>query len=53
MAEKTRDSERTPIVSEILTRRRLLKGAAGIATAAAAQALMPANVRRVLARDKC
>lgn len=33
-----------------LTRRRLLKGAAGIAGAAAAQALMPRNVQRVLAQ---
>jgi phospholipase C len=35
---------------ELLTRRRLLKGAAGIAVAAAAQSLMPMNVRRVLAQ---
>jgi phospholipase C len=35
---------------ELLTRRKLLKGAAGIAGVAAAQALMPANVRRVLAQ---
>lgn len=35
---------------QILTRRRLLKGAAGIAAAAAA-ALMPPNIRRVLAQN--
>jgi phospholipase C len=34
----------------MLTRRRLLKGAAGIAVAAAAQSLMPFNVRRMLAQ---
>jgi len=34
----------------MLTRRRLLKGAAGVVAAAAAQALMPFNVRRVLAQ---
>jgi phospholipase C len=36
--------------SAMLTRRRLLKGTAGIAVAAAAQALMPLNVRRALAQ---
>ncbi|MGB6716924.1 MAG: alkaline phosphatase family protein, partial [Candidatus Acidiferrales bacterium] len=49
MGTKKRASEVAPILSEMLTRRRFLKGAAGIAVAAAAQALMPANVRRVLA----
>ncbi|MFZ3363706.1 MAG: hypothetical protein WA153_09710, partial [Candidatus Acidiferrales bacterium] len=49
MGTKKRASEVAPILSEILSRRRLLKGAAGIAVASAAQALMPANVRRVLA----
>jgi phospholipase C len=34
----------------LLTRRRLLKGAAGIAVATTAQSLMPMNVRRVLAQ---
>ncbi len=34
----------------MLTRRRLLKGAASVTAAAAAQALMPLNVRRVLAQ---
>lgn len=49
MGAKKRGPEGAPILSEILSRRRLLKGAAGIAVASAAQALMPANVRRVLA----
>lgn len=35
---------------ELLSRRRLLKGAAGFGVAVAAQALMPFNVRRVLAQ---
>ena len=39
-----------PISPKMLTRRRLLKGAAGVTVAAAAQALMPLNVRRVLAQ---
>jgi phospholipase C len=34
----------------LLTRRRLLRGAAGIAVAAAAQSMMPMNVRHVLAQ---
>jgi phospholipase C len=37
-------------LGELLARRRLLKGAAGIVAAAAAQALMPFHVRRVLAQ---
>lgn len=37
------------VIPAQLTRRRLLKGAAGIAVAAAASALMPPNVQRVLA----
>lgn len=36
--------------STLLTRRRLLRGAASVAVAAAAQALMPSNIRRVLAQ---
>jgi hypothetical protein len=40
-----------PLISrELLTRRVLLKCGAGIAVAAPAQALMPPNVRRVLAQ---
>ena len=39
-----------PISPRMLTRRRLLKGAAGVSVAAAAQALMPLNVRRALAQ---
>ena len=38
------------IPRKMLTRRRLLKRAAGVTVAAAAQALMPFNVRRVLAQ---
>ena len=41
-----------PISPRMLTRRRLLKGAAGVSVAAAAQALMPLNVRRMLAKDR-
>jgi phospholipase C len=39
-----------PDRSQMLTRRRLLKCAAGMAVAAAAQALMPLNVQRMLAQ---
>ena len=50
MASKNEIGDGARIQSEMLTRRRLLKGAAGIVAAAAAQALMPFNVRRVLAQ---
>ena len=41
-----------PMASEmLLSRRRLLKGAVGMAMAAAAHALMPSNVQRVLAME--
>jgi phospholipase C len=39
-----------PFSRKMLTRRRLLKGAAGVTVAAAAEALMPLNVRRALAQ---
>jgi len=39
-----------PTSSGMLTRRRLLKGAAAFGVAAAAQALMPFNVQRMLAQ---
>jgi phospholipase C len=50
VASKNEIGDGARIQSEMLTRRRLLKGAAGIVAAAAAQALMPFNVRRVLAQ---
>ena len=40
----------SPKMPQLLTRRRLLKGAAQVAVATAAQALMPLNVRKVLAQ---
>src|SRR6201996_7596737 len=43
-------STRNPILPDMFTRRQLFKGAAGLAAAAAAQTIMPANVRRVLAQ---
>jgi phospholipase C len=50
VASKNDARDAARISGEMLTRRRLLKGAAGIVAAAAAQALMPFNVRRVLAQ---
>jgi hypothetical protein len=43
-------SPKRPTIAAGLTRRRLLKGAGGLAIAAAAQTLMPPNLRRVLAQ---
>ena len=50
MATKEHPPQSPLIPSQMLTRRRLLRGAAGITIAAAAQALMPLNVRRALAQ---
>jgi phospholipase C len=50
VTSKKQSPDDPPNPSRLLTRRRLLKGAAGIAAAAAAQALMPRNLRRVLAQ---
>lgn len=52
MPNKSDGSDRVLIASEmLLSRRRLLKGAVGMAMAAAAHALMPSNVQRVLAME--
>ena len=50
MTTKKNTPENPTIVSKTFTRRRLLKGAAALGAAAAAQALMPFNVQRVLAQ---
>ena len=50
MTTKNHPSPDPPNRPQILTRRRLLQCAAGIAGAAAAQALLPLNVQRMLAQ---